>query len=168
MGDEKTNASARGDRLRAAIEEAGLTQTRFERVMGHSQGSLSRIINGERGERGIDPLKMQLLARQLGLKFEWLVLGEGPKRDEEIPFELVVARCAAADEAVRRGAPDALPAQVFIEWEDSKDPDEAVWIRRIMRRHAENSNASPAARKVVGLAVAADGGTTPRSTRRRR
>lgn len=65
-----------GRRLREARKERGLTQGQLARTLGMSQGTLSELEReAYSSTRGAD------LARELGVRAEWLLSGTGPKHE---------------------------------------------------------------------------------------
>jgi transcriptional regulator with XRE-family HTH domain len=60
----------------------GLTQAKFGKLMGLSDGTISMI---ESGQRPISEKHIKLICGTLGINETWLKTGEGPVFTEEIP-----------------------------------------------------------------------------------
>jgi transcriptional regulator with XRE-family HTH domain len=60
----------------------GLTQVKFGKIMGLSDGTISMI---ESGQRPISEKHIKLICGTLGINETWLKTGEGPVFTEEIP-----------------------------------------------------------------------------------
>ena len=67
--------STLADRVRAAMEHAGLNQKQVEEGAGLSLGYMSRVLHGQR-ER-IDAARLDRIANACGVDFEWLSTGKG-------------------------------------------------------------------------------------------
>ncbi len=102
-----------GRRILSALEGMHMSPTALERKLIErseasgsdvkwSQGYMSRLISGERGGTAIDPLKIQDIADELGVRFEWLATGREPMREggEQTPQQvgLAMARMLGARE----------------------------------------------------------------------
>src|SRR3954465_11578782 len=69
--------SSIAERLKRAMEQAGLTQTALEAQARLSKGYLSRVLSGER--KSIGGEKLAKIAAACGVRAEWLVTGEGER-----------------------------------------------------------------------------------------
>ncbi len=67
--------STLADRVRAAMEHAGLNQKQIEERARLSLGYLSRVLHGQR-ER-VDAARLDRIANACGVDFEWLSTGKG-------------------------------------------------------------------------------------------
>lgn len=63
------------DRLRRALNHAGLNQKQLEDRAGLTRGYLSRVVNGERSR--VEAGKLSRIAHACGVDFAWLSTGEG-------------------------------------------------------------------------------------------
>lgn len=70
---------ALGDRLREARSRVGMTQAELWRRAGVSVPALSRL---EQGHTAPKPSTVRKLARALGVRVEWLTIGEAPMIEE--------------------------------------------------------------------------------------
>lgn len=99
-----------GDRLAAAREAAGLTQTELATRLGVNIATLRNWENDRSEPRSN---RTQMLAGMLGVSLRWLMSGEGPGL-ERPPADLpaVAAGALRADLLRLRAAADALAADV--------------------------------------------------------
>lgn len=74
--------SAIGQRVHEAIKARGLTLQGTEKAAGLARGALSKLVNPPAGGpyKGTRPAAdtIQKIARTLGVRFDWLMRGEGP------------------------------------------------------------------------------------------
>lgn len=63
-----------GDRLRKALEHAGLSNQGMADYLGVSRNTVSNYIHG-RGKRGIDKRTRMLWAERCGVSYQWLLTG---------------------------------------------------------------------------------------------
>lgn len=111
-----------GERILHALAEEGRKVTPTEEELGISPGHLGRIIRGERWRDTIDPLLADRLAKKLHVRFEWLVLGEGPMRREGRDATVAEQAIRFAREAGCRE--DAIQAG----WERNKDREPEMTV----------------------------------------
>lgn len=85
------------ERVRAALEHAGLRQTQVEERAKLSAGYMSRVLHGQRVH--VDAVRMERVAAACGVDFEWLSTGRGT---------MLPRRGAAGDDVAQASAPDAV------------------------------------------------------------
>lgn len=69
--------SQAAQRVQSALDARGWTRQRLEREAKLTTGYASRWLNGDRQSADVE--KVQAIARALGLRWEWVLSGEGPR-----------------------------------------------------------------------------------------
>lgn len=88
-----------GRRIQIALDMRGLSKNAVQKALGMAPSHLSRIVSGQREDITVSTLVM--LARHLGVRYEWLLEGTGPVERPEVadpPAPATVAEARAARE----------------------------------------------------------------------
>lgn len=84
------------DRLRAKMDELGLSNSRLADMAGVSEGTIKRLMRGESSTRST----LSLVAVALDVSINWLVSPDAPPLPEDVsPLPENAPECQASDEA---------------------------------------------------------------------
>lgn len=104
-GDREPSAAAR--RVQSILEARGWTRQRLEREAKLTTGYASRWLNGDRQSADVE--KVQAIAKALGVRWEWVLSGDGLREAPQDPE----SQPAAADEADTEGPLERALGLVF-------------------------------------------------------
>ena len=81
MAEKEPSPAAR--RTQSVLDDRGWTRQRLEREAKLTPGYASRWLNGDRQSADVE--KVQAVARALGVRWEWIISGDGPRDAPQDP-----------------------------------------------------------------------------------
>lgn len=134
LDDMSTAPAEIAARLRRALEKAGKSQRAVEKATGMSKGYLSRLAS-EEGYGDVSVRWLAAVARELGVRFEWLAEGQGPMVEGErtVEYDARYPNFARAADAARAlGLRDeAISRMASAVGSTDYDPEPFVWLDKI-------------------------------------